>query len=107
MKRLSFHLLIFSICGLSCSGQSPFGTAELKPEKEIALPGVKGRIDHMDANTKTGVLYMAALGNNTLEVIDLQNGKRIHSIGGLDEPQGVGYIPQTDEIIVANAGSGD
>lgn len=71
------------------------------------MPGVKGRIDHMDVNEKAKVLYMAALGNNTLEVIDLQAGKVIHSIKGLDEPQGVGYIASTNEIFVANGGNGD
>ncbi|MBD0376375.1 MAG: YncE family protein, partial [Flavisolibacter sp.] len=67
----------------------------------------KGRIDHMDVNLKARIIYMAALGNNTLEVIDIANGKLLHSISGLDEPQGVGYIPQHNEIIVANGGNGD
>lgn len=71
------------------------------------MPGVKGRIDHMDVNLKDKIVYVAALGNNTLEAIDLQAGKVIHSIKGLDEPQGVGYIPQTNEIFVANGGNGD
>ena len=71
------------------------------------MPGAKGRIDHMDVNVKDKVIYIAALGNNTLEVIDLKAGKVIHSINGLDEPQGVGYIPSTNEIFVANGGNGD
>ncbi|MGZ3839790.1 MAG: YncE family protein [Flavisolibacter sp.] len=107
MKCITGSLLIICICGVRCSGQTAFGTGVLKLDKEIALPGVQGRIDHMDANPKAGVLYMAALGNNTLEVIDFLHGRRIHTIGGLDEPQGVGFIPETDEIIVANGGSGD
>lgn len=107
MKCSYFYILIFSFCFYSCSGQSTFGTNELKLDKEIILSGVKGRIDHMDANPKMAVLYMAALGNNTLEIIDLHTGKRIHSIEGLSEPQGVGYVPETNEIIVANGGNGD
>lgn len=107
MKRLYFYILLFSFCFYSCSGQSTFGINELRQEKEIILTGVKGRIDHMDANPKTATLYMAALGNNTLEIIDLHTGKRIHSIEGLSEPQGVGYVPETNEIIVTNGGNGD
>lgn len=105
----AFILIIILIGGhlSGCKAQPSYGESFLKLEKMIPLPGVKGRIDHMDVNAKAGVLYMAALGNNSLEVIDLINGKRIHSIAGLDEPQGVGYIPETDEIIVANAGNGD
>ena len=106
MRTLAFSILLATVC-TSCSSQAPFGINELKLEKEIKLPGVKGRIDHMDVNAKAGILYMAALGNNTLEIIDLINGKRIHSIEGLDEPQGVGYVPETNEIIVANGGNGN
>lgn len=90
-----------------CKGQPAFGSGGLTFEKNIAMPGVKGRIDHMDVNLKDEVIYVSALGNNTLEAIDLRSGRVLHSIGGLDEPQGVGYIPQTGEIFVANGGTGD
>ena len=78
----------------------------LKIEKSIVL-SVKGRIDHMDVNLKNQIAYVSALGNNSLEVVDIPGGKVIHSITGLSEPQGVGYIPQTNEILVANGGTGD
>lgn len=61
----------------------------------------------MDVNLKDQVVYVAALGNNTLEVADLNSGKIIRSLTGLDEPQGVGYISQQQEIFVANGGNGD
>src|SRR5258708_32671447 len=101
--------LVLLLCGgfSGCSAQSSYGTDQLTLSKTIPLPKVKGRIDHLDVDLKDGVVYVAALGNNTLEVVDLAKGQLIHSIGGLDEPQGVGYIPQTQEIIVANGGSGD
>jgi len=91
----------------SCKGQVEFGANLLHLDKTITLPDVKGRIDHMEVNLKDQVLYVAALGNNTLETVDLRNGKIIHSIKGLDEPQGIGYSPQTKEIFIANGGSGD
>jgi DNA-binding beta-propeller fold protein YncE len=68
---------------------------------------VKGRIDHMDVNLNDQLVYIAALGNNTVEVADLKSGIIIHSIKGFDEPQGVGYIPKTHEIFIANGGNGD
>ena len=109
MKSYPVLLLLPLISGSSlyCKGQPAFGTDKLRLEKSIALPGVKGRIDHLDVNLKDQVVYVAALGNNTLEAVDLRTGKVIHSITGLDEPQGVGYIPQTGELFVANGGSGD
>lgn len=73
----------------------------------IALPGVEGRIDHMAADPAGKRLYMAALGNNTLEVMDLGAGKRVHTISGLHEPQGIRYVPSRHRLFVANGQSGD
>jgi DNA-binding beta-propeller fold protein YncE len=107
IKGVVVVLLTLGNCFHSCKGQPVFGTDYLKLEKVIPMPGVKGRIDHLDINIKDKTAYIAAFGNNTVEVVDIQNGKVIHSIKGLDEPQGVGYIPQTNEIFVANGGNGD
>jgi hypothetical protein len=92
-----------------CKGQPLFGAGpgHLQLEKTIPLPEVKGRIDHMDVNLKDQVIYVAALGNNTLEAVDLNSGKTLHSVKGLAEPQGIGYVPQTTELLVANGGDGD
>lgn len=95
-----------SFCFNSCKGQKPFGTRYLKLVKVIPLPEVRGRIDHMDVDVRKQVLYLAALGNNTLEVIDMQKGRTLHTIKGLKEPQGVVFIPRTHEIFVANGGDG-
>ncbi|HEY5368782.1 MAG TPA: YncE family protein [Hanamia sp.] len=75
--------------------------------KIISLPGVSVRIDHLDINLKDQIVYIAALGNNSVEVVDLNKEKVLHSIVGLNEPQGVAYIPQTREIFLANGGTGD
>jgi DNA-binding beta-propeller fold protein YncE len=72
----------------------------------IPLRNVEGRIDHMAVDLKGERLFIAALGNNTVEVLDLRAGKHIHSITGLHEPQGVGFIPEFNRIFVANAKSG-
>jgi len=109
LKTNHAFLLIVLTCNncFSCKGQPVFGSNLLHLEKTIPMPDVKGRIDHMDINLKDQALYVAALGNNTVEAVDLKNGKVIHSIKNLDEPQGVCYIPQQQEIFVANGGSGD
>lgn len=106
IQGLIFVLL--SICGsiTSCEGQQTFGTQYLQFRKAIVLPNVKGRIDHIAINEKNRIAYIAALGNNSLEIVNLTNGKVIHSIKGLDEPQGVAYISQANEIFVANGGNG-
>ena len=102
---LIFILSVFYCTG--CKAQQPFGENYLQVNKIIPLPNVKGRIDHLDINLKEQIVYMAALGNNSVEIVDLKKGKVIHSITGLDEPQGVCYIPGKQEIFVANGGNGD
>src|SRR4051812_35558093 len=107
MRFKIFILLYYCIC-ISCKGQQkPFGAEYLKPEKVIEMPDVSGRIDHLAVNLKDKVVYMAALGNNTVEVIDLAKGTLLKSIKGIAEPQGIAYIPETNEIAVASGGNGD
>ena len=77
-------------------------SAPLKLKQTIPLPGVEGRIDHFAADPSAQRLFVCALGNNSLEIIDLRNGKRVHSITGLGTPQGVGYAPEVNRLIVAN-----
>jgi DNA-binding beta-propeller fold protein YncE len=51
-------------------------------------------------------LFVCALGNNTVEVIDLSEGKRIHTIIGLSEPQDAIFLPDSNRLIVSNGGDG-
>jgi DNA-binding beta-propeller fold protein YncE len=103
----NFFLFACCLLFMSCKSQPGFGQELLKLEKEIALPGVKGRIDHIDINVKDQIAYVAALGNNTVEVVDLKKGVVSHNITGLSEPQGVAYIPKHHELFVANGGTGE
>ena len=75
-------------------------------ERTITLPGVAGRIDHMAVDLGRGRLFVAELGNGTVDTIDLAAGKPVHRISGLREPQGVAYVPETDLLAVASAGDG-
>ncbi len=102
----SILLFVALRCFSSCQAQES-GKQLLTLQKEIALPNVKGRIDHIEINLKDQIAYVAALGNNTLEVVDLKSGKVTGSITGLDEPQGVAYIQKHQELLVANGGTGE
>jgi len=76
--------------------------APLKLEKTIELQDVQGRIDHMSIDIAGQRLFVSALGNNTVEVVDLKAGKRAHSISGLKEPQGALYIANKNRLFVAS-----
>ncbi len=86
-------------------GKQP--AVSLRLLETIELPGVEGRIDHLAIDTKGQRLFVAALGNNSTEVVDLGHGSRTRSISGMSEPQSVIYDSQQRKIYVSNGGDGN
>lgn len=68
----------------------------------IDLPRVEGRIDHLVVDPTAQRLYVAALGNNTVEVIDLRTGTHLQSLSGFREPQGIAVAADSRLVAVAN-----
>jgi len=97
-----------AILAVLASTAAPARSAEapLQLEAKILLGDVRGRIDHMAIDLRRQRLFIAELGNDTVGVVDLANHSLIHTLGGLNEPQGVGYEPSTDTLFVANARDG-
>jgi DNA-binding beta-propeller fold protein YncE len=99
---------------LTCAAALLIGTScapaqDKNPLKQIVaidMTGVEGRFDHFAADPDSHRLFVAALGNNTLETIDTANLKRLHSQTGLQEPQGVVFIPHTKQVVVASGNDG-
>src|ERR1043166_5838377 len=81
-------------------------SAPLRLVARVPMPHVDGRLDHMALDVAGQRLFVAALGNNTLEVIDVRNAKHLRTISGLHEPQGVAYAPVANRIYVANRADG-
>src|SRR5512143_2364827 len=104
MQRLR-NILVIGLMAVGVKAQAQDATP-LRLVQTIPLPNVEGRIDHMAIDLKGQRLFIAALGNNTVEVLDLGAGKRIRSIPGLHEPQGVGFIPEFNKMFVANGKGG-
>ena len=78
----------------------------LRQVQTIPLPNVEGRIDHLGVDVQGQRLFVSALGNNTLEVLDLGEGKRLTTITGLREPQGVLFVSKVNKLFVANGDDG-
>lgn len=72
----------------------------------IPIPDVRGRIDHMAIDVTGKRLFVAALGNNSVEVIDLEHGKTIHTIPDVKEPQDVAYMPDANALAVSSGKDG-
>ena len=83
-----------------------FAAEPLRFVESISLPKVQGRIDHLALDLSGQRLFVAALGNNSVEVIDLRARKVLRSIPGLAEPQGLAYIPELNRLYVACGGDG-
>jgi len=104
MSNRIFALLFWFVlaCGLAAAQQSP----ALMPENPIRLSKVEGRMDHMSVDIKGRRLFATAFDNHTLEVIDLQTGRQVHTIPNLNEPQGAYFEAATNRLFVACGGDG-
>jgi YVTN family beta-propeller protein len=106
-RRALIPALVTSlILTVSAPAQTPAAVELLRLDSKIPLGPVRGRIDHMAIDVAHQRLFIAELGNDSLGVVDLATRKTIRTIGGLAEPQGVGYAPSVDTIYVANARDG-
>lgn len=102
----SFALAMFCLipaCALSVA-QAPPGSLRL--EREIPLQGVEGRIDHLAADVTGQRVFVSALGNGSVEIVDVAQGRRTAQIKSLKSPQGVAYVASNGTIYVASGGDG-
>ena len=103
LRQLSNFVLI--VMALAFCASVPAQQPLLKQVQTIPLDDVEGRFDHFAIDVRAKRLYIAALGNNSLEVIDTEAGKRIKSISGLREPTGVRVLSD-GKVVVASGGDG-
>jgi len=94
-------VVLVAISILNQSGREP-----LRADGIIPMPAVEGRIDHLAVDVAGKRLFVAALGNDTVEVIDISGMRVIKSIAGLHEPQGIRFLPDRNRVVVANGGDG-
>src|SRR4030081_1211387 len=109
MNKLSILCLATLIGGSVGFSQYESRAPETSPlllVQEIPLPNVGGRIDHFTFDAKRKRVIGAALGNNTVEVVDTFSGRHIHSITGAAAAQGVVYVGDLNKLFVANGTDG-
>src|SRR6266853_4818153 len=103
-------LLALVITLSACQGTQSTAPASAPPAAGVAPPliltatvpleGVKGRFDHFTSGK--GRVFVSGLGNNSVEVIDLFQGTRVHEITGVPNPQGVSFSPEANKLFVAS-----
>lgn len=89
--RLSFAV---AVLGAAAALAQAADRPRLNRVATIEMPGVKGRIDHFAVDSAHHRLFVAALGNDTVEVLDLAHNRREKSPRGFHQPQGIGYRPR-------------
>jgi DNA-binding beta-propeller fold protein YncE len=106
MMRYCFIGCFIATVAVSLGSNKASSQPPMELESKIPLGDVSGRIDHLAIDLPRRRLFIAELGNNTVGVVDLNERKVLHVIAGLKEPQGIGYLPSSDTLFVANAGDG-
>src|SRR5947207_2882658 len=103
MHTLSFTAVLTLLMGCTAPPSTP---TLLQQNATIDLAGAEGRFDHFSIDLEGKRLFAAALGNNSLEVIDIASNKRIQSIPNLKKPTGSAYIPHLKRLAVASGDDG-
>jgi DNA-binding beta-propeller fold protein YncE len=114
MNKIRCFCITFAlaIALTSCGGTQTPGPASAQPTAEteaplmftfsVPLKGVEGRFDHFAASKDH--VFVSALGNDTVEIIDIFKGTRVHEITGISNPQGIAFSPEANKLFVASEG---
>lgn len=104
IRRITIFAFL-AVCGVpAVSAQQNSPSQAARPmvlTEAIPLEGVKGRFDHF--GTSGRLLFISALGNNTVEVIGISSRVLEHTITGVSNPQGVVYAPEVNKLFVASS----
>jgi DNA-binding beta-propeller fold protein YncE len=98
--RVALLLLLSAIAPASAGDGLPVQSGV------VALEKVSGRIDHLALDAERGRLFVCALGNGTVEVVDVATLKVVKTLAKLEEPQGVAALPAQKQVAVASGGDG-
>ena len=79
---------------------------QLRLTHTIPLPDVRGRFDHFACDVAARRLVVAALGNNTGEVLDVADFKRLHTVPDLRKPTGALMLAEPHRFYFANGDDG-
>jgi DNA-binding beta-propeller fold protein YncE len=90
---------------LLLAAAAPAADPSLELVQTIVLKGKAGKLDHVALDAKRDRLFLANKANNTLDVVDLKEGKLLKQISGQSGVQGLAYAADLDYIFAA-LGSG-
>jgi DNA-binding beta-propeller fold protein YncE len=97
----SFAVILFQIHLFPKHSGGP-----LKPLTSIPLANLEGPLQHLAVDIKGQRIFLAATGNNSIEVYDAQRLTHLATISGLAQPQDLAFLPESGNLLVSNGADG-
>src|ERR1700747_868093 len=104
-KRYSMLAAFFVLFVIPVKGQDP---SVLKLTQTLSLPpDVKGNFDHFGVDLKGNRLFATPEGYKAVLVFDVQSGKLIHTIRGIEKPHAILYREDLHRLYVTDGEAGE
>jgi len=106
MKK-QFLILTMILAAFAVMGHAQ-DSAPLKLVQTFKLaPDIKGNFDHFAIDMKTSRLFATPEGYKAVLVFDLQNGKLVHTIKGIEKPHAILYREDLNRLYVTDGEVGE
>jgi DNA-binding beta-propeller fold protein YncE len=99
---MKIKITLAVLVGLGVHHAQSQTTSPLTLQRTIALPAGTGKFDHFAVDLRGNRLFVAATGNHTIEVVDLNTGNVVQTIEGLGKPHGLVWIPETNRLYASD-----
>ena len=104
-KRFLILAMMLAVFAVVARAQD---TAPLKLLQTLKLsPDIKGNFDHFAIDVKTNRLFATPEGYRAVLVLDLQSGKLIHTIRGIEKPHAILYREDLHRLYVTDGEAGE
>jgi DNA-binding beta-propeller fold protein YncE len=99
MRRTALLALLSLGC---CAYSQAHSSDPLQLRKTATLPAVTGKFDHFAFDAAGQRLFIAATGNHSVEVLNVDSGKIVERITGLGKPHGLAWVADEQKLFVAD-----
>jgi len=104
-KRFLILTMILAVLGVAGRAQD---ATPLKLLETFKLsPDIKGNFDHFAVDLKTNRLFATPEGYKAVLVFDVQSGKLIHTIRGIEKPHAILYREDLHRLYVTDGEAGE
>jgi DNA-binding beta-propeller fold protein YncE len=107
MLRSGFAVMSGCLLTLGLSTGPAYSQAPLKQVGKFVMPpSIQGKFDHLGIDWKGSRLFVAAESAHQVLIFDLNSGKYLRSITGIDIPHAILVREDLDRIFITDGGAG-